>query len=87
MTSLAFDLTFSFVGTFLVMMFLVVGVAVPTPGGVGGRFTAVYLVAVTTFLRRADADTAARRGASSCTLMSFVPVTIVGLVVHVAGWI
>src|SRR5262245_16958142 len=34
-TSQAFDLTFSFPSTFLVMMFLAVGVAVPTPGGVG----------------------------------------------------
>ncbi len=66
LTSQAFDLTFSFVGSFLVIMFLVVGVAVPTPGGVGA-FHKMYQFAVTTFFgggggrRGGVRDRAARR--------------------------
>ena len=36
LTSLAFDLTFSFVGSFIVVGYLAVGVSLPTPGGAGG---------------------------------------------------
>ena len=36
LTSHAFDLTLSFVGSFLVVGYLAVGVSVPTPGGAGG---------------------------------------------------
>ena len=36
LTSRAFDLTFSFLGSFLVVGYLTVGVALPTPGGAGG---------------------------------------------------
>ena len=35
LTSRAFGLTFRFDGAFLIIMFLVVGVAAPTPAGVG----------------------------------------------------
>jgi uncharacterized protein (TIRG00374 family) len=75
--SRAFDLTFSFSGTFLVMGALVVGVSLPTPGGAGG-FHAAYLFAVTGFFG-ANEDVA---GAAAIVLhaVSFVPVTIVGLV-------
>lgn len=76
LTSRAFDLTFSFVGTFLVVLFLVVGVALPTPGGVGG-FHAMYREAVTRFFG-ASADVAA-----ACAVVlhavSFVPISALGL--------
>ena len=77
LTSRAFDLTFSFVGTFLVVGFLAVGVAAPTPGGAGG-FHWMYLLALTQFFG-ADRNVA---GAAAIVLhaVSFVPVTIVGLV-------
>jgi len=76
-TSAAFDLTFSFAGTFLVVMFLVVGVAAPTPGGVGS-FHYFYLLAVTRFFG-ANPDTAAA-AALVLHAISFVPVTILGLI-------
>lgn len=77
LTSLAFGLTFPFVATFLVMGVLTVGVAAPTPGGAGG-FHLAYAYSVTAFFG-ADADTA---GAAAIVLhaLSFVPVTLVGLV-------
>lgn len=75
-TSLAFNLTFAFAGTFLVVMFLVVGVAVPTPGGVGS-FHAAYRYAVTWFFH-ADPN-AASAAALVLHAVSFVPVTILGL--------
>jgi glycosyltransferase 2 family protein len=77
LTSRAFDLTFSFVGSFLVVGYLTIGVAFPTPGGAGG-FHAFYLLALTQFFG-ADADTA---GAAAIMLhaVSFVPVSVLGLV-------
>lgn len=77
LTSLAFGLTFSFPATFLVMGVLAVGVAAPTPGGAGG-FHLAYAYSVTAFFG-ADQDTA---GAAAIVLhgISFVPVTLVGLV-------
>lgn len=77
-TSLAFDLTFSYPGTFLVMLVLVVGVAVPTPGGSVGAFHVAYLWAVTRFFGL-DADTVAAAGLV-LHAVSFLPVTLVGLV-------
>src|SRR5262249_26029153 len=47
-TSHAFHMTFSYLGSFLVMTLLVVGVAMPTPGQVGG-FHEMYKLAVMTF--------------------------------------
>ena len=76
-TSLAFDLTFSYPATFLVMLILVVGVAVPTPGSVGG-FHLAYLWSVTRFFGY-DQETVAAAGLVLHAL-SFVPVTLVGLV-------
>lgn len=78
LTSLAFDLTFSFPGTFLVVLFLVIGVAVPTPGGSMGAFHFAYLWAVTRFFGL-DEDRVAAAGVVLHAL-SFVPVTLVGLV-------
>src|SRR5688572_28482566 len=45
LVSRAFGLTVSFVGTFLLVMYLVIGVAAPTPGGAGG-FHVAYKFAV-----------------------------------------
>jgi uncharacterized protein (TIRG00374 family) len=74
--SWAFDLTISFVGSFLVVGYLAVGVAAPTPGATGG-FHYMYLAAMTQFFR-APAD-AAGAAAVILHLVSFVPVTLVGL--------
>jgi uncharacterized membrane protein YbhN (UPF0104 family) len=57
LTSHAFDLTLTFVGSFLVVGYLAVGVSVPTPGGAGG-FHYFYLIAMTRFFG-ADQDVAA----------------------------
>ena len=76
-TSHAFHMTFSYLGSFLVMTLLVVGVAVPTPGQVGG-FHAAYKIAVVTFFG-AD-ETRAIGAAIVLWAVSFVPVTILGLV-------
>lgn len=77
LTSQAFSITFPFTGTFLVLVFLVVGVAVPTPGQIGG-FHAAYQIAVTTFF----AVSAERAVGAAIVLhaISFVPVLLVGLV-------
>jgi uncharacterized protein (TIRG00374 family) len=75
--SWAFDLTISFVGSFLVVGYLAVGVAAPTPGGTGG-FHYMYLAAMTQFF---DAAADAAGGAAVVLhLVSFVPVTLLGLV-------
>jgi uncharacterized protein (TIRG00374 family) len=76
LTSRAFDLDLSFVGSFIVVGYLAVGVSVPTPGGTGG-FHYFYLAALRSFFG-ADADVAAA-AAIVLHLVSFVPVTIAGL--------
>ncbi|CAN5731163.1 lysylphosphatidylglycerol synthase transmembrane domain-containing protein [soil metagenome] len=77
LTSQAFHITFPFAGSFLVMTLLVVGVAVPTPGQIGG-FHAAYQVAVQTFFN-APADRAVG-AAIILHAISFVPVTILGVI-------
>ena len=74
--SLAFDLSLPFLGSFLVLMFLVVGVAVPTPGG-AGTFHWAYSYAMEKFFGAAT-DPA---GAAAIVLhaVSFVPVGLAGL--------
>jgi glycosyltransferase 2 family protein len=74
--SWAFDLTISFVGSFLVVGYLAVGVAAPTPGGTGG-FHFMFLAALT----RLFGAPAGAAGAAAIVLhlVSFVPVTILGL--------
>ena len=78
MTSRAFHMTFGYLGSFLVMTLLVVGVAVPTPGGIGG-FHAAYAFAVTRLFG------ATQEQAVACAIVlhavSFVPVTLLGLVI------
>jgi uncharacterized protein (TIRG00374 family) len=76
-TSRAFHMTFGYLGSFLVMTLLVVGVAVPTPGQVGGFHTA-YKIAVVTFF--GVPETTAVGAAIVLHAISFVPVTLLGLV-------
>jgi len=75
-TSRAFHMTFGYLGSFLVMTLLVVGVAVPTPGQVGG-FHAAYKIAVMTFF--GAPETTAVGAAIVLHAISFVPVTLLGL--------
>jgi glycosyltransferase 2 family protein len=76
LVSQAFHITFPFMGTFLVLVFLTVGVAVPTPGAIGG-FHAAYEIAVSTFFG-APPD---RIVGAAIVLhaISFLPVTLAGL--------
>jgi uncharacterized membrane protein YbhN (UPF0104 family) len=76
-TSHAFHMTFGFLGSFLVMTLLVVGVAVPTPGQVGG-FHAMYKIAVVVFF--GVPETTAVGAAIVLHAVSFVPVTILGVI-------
>jgi glycosyltransferase 2 family protein len=75
LTSQAFSITFPFSGSFLVLTLLVVGVAVPTPGQVGG-FHVAYQVAVQTFF--GAPDDRAVGAAIVLHAISFIPVTLVG---------
>src|SRR5829696_3037223 len=77
LTSLAFHITFPYVGSFLVTIILVVGVAMPTPGAVGG-FHAAYQIAVQSFF--GAPDDRAIGAAIVLHGVSFVPVTLLGLV-------
>jgi hypothetical protein len=77
LTSRAFDLTVPFTGAFLILVFLVVGVAVPTPSGIGS-FHWAYKLGVTMYFG-ANGDTAAA-AAIVLHAVSFVPVTLGGLV-------
>jgi uncharacterized protein (TIRG00374 family) len=76
LTSQAFHITFPYTGSFLVMTVLVVGVAAPTPGGLGA-FHAAYQFAVTEFFA-ASYDRAVG-AAIVLHALSFVPVTLLGL--------
>lgn len=75
LTSRAFHITFPYAGSFLVTTVLVVGVAVPTPGAIGG-FHAAYQIAVQTFFA-APTDRAVG-GAIVLHAISFLPVTLLG---------
>jgi glycosyltransferase 2 family protein len=77
LSSRAFHITFPYTGSFLVMTILVVGVAAPTPGGVGA-FHAAYQFAVMEFFG-APGDRAVG-AAIVLHAVSFVPVTLLGLV-------
>jgi uncharacterized membrane protein YbhN (UPF0104 family) len=76
LTSQAFHITFPFSASFLVTTLLVVGVAVPTPGAIGG-FHAAYHIAVTVFF--AAPDDRAKSAAIVLHAISFVPVMLVGM--------
>jgi uncharacterized protein (TIRG00374 family) len=74
--SRAFHIDLPFIGSFMVMALLVVGVAVPTPAGVGG-FHYFYRLAATAFY--AAPNDRAVGAAIVLHAVSFVPVAIVGL--------
>ncbi|PYR55400.1 MAG: hypothetical protein DMF85_19680, partial [Acidobacteria bacterium] len=76
LTSHAFHMTFGFVATFLVTTLLVVGVAMPTPGAIGG-FHAMYQITVTKFFG-VPVDRAVG-AAIVLHAISFVPVTLLGI--------
>jgi uncharacterized membrane protein YbhN (UPF0104 family) len=77
LTSQAFHITFPYTGSFLVMTLLVVGVAMPTPGAIGG-FHAAYQISVETFF--AASPDQAVGAAILLHAISFVPVTALGLI-------
>jgi glycosyltransferase 2 family protein len=74
-TSRAFHIDMSYPGAFLMMAVLVVGVAVPTPGSVGGFHKAYQIGAVAFF---GVANDRAVGAALVLHAISFVPVTIGG---------
>lgn len=76
-TSWAFDLNLTAIGSFLVVGYLTVGVTVPTPGSVGG-FHIFYKRALTTLF--GASESAAGAAGIVLHLVSFVPVTILGLI-------
>ncbi len=73
----AFDLPLSFPGTFTVLMFMAVGVSVPTPGAVGAFHESVRLAL--TSLYATDNDRAVAY-AVALHALSFVPVSVATLV-------
>jgi len=77
LTSRAFGLTFSMLGSFLVVGYLALGVSLPTPGGAGG-FEWAYQLSVTQFFGASEA--VAKTAAIVLHLVSFGPVTIAGLI-------
>ena len=77
LTSWAFDLTLSLTGSFIVVGYLAVGVSAPTPGGAGG-FHLAYQLAMTQFFGASESVAAA--AAIVLHAVSFVPVSLVGLV-------
>ena len=76
MATLAFHITAPYTGSFLIMTILVVGVAMPTPGAIGG-FHAAYQIAVQTFFA-ASTDRAVG-AAIVLHAISFLPVTALGI--------
>lgn len=78
----AFDLVFPFPVTFFVLTWAVLGLAIPTPGGVGGYHAAVAYSLVGFY--GVSKNTAAAFALVSHAL-SFVPITLVGLAFLVAG--
>jgi uncharacterized protein (TIRG00374 family) len=73
----AFGMALPFTGSFLLQALLVIGVAVPTPGGVGSYHEA-YRFGMTTFFGASNANAIA--AAIVVHAISFVPVVLVGLV-------
>lgn len=74
--ALAFDLGYPFAGTFTVLMFMAVGVSVPTPGGVGAFHESVRLAL--TSLYASDNDRAVAY-AVALHALSFIPVSLLTL--------
>ena len=72
----AFDMTLPLPGAFLLQTLLVIGVAVPTPGGVGS-FHEAYRFGMTAFFGAANASAVA--AAIVLHALSFAPVVLIGL--------
>jgi uncharacterized membrane protein YbhN (UPF0104 family) len=77
LVSRAFELGMSFVSSFLILLLLTVGVALPTPGAVGG-FHYAFRVGATAFFGAATEP--AVGAAIVLHAISFLPVTLLGLV-------
>jgi glycosyltransferase 2 family protein len=78
--SVAFHIALPFAGSFLLMALLVLGVAVPTPGAVGG-FHEAFRIGATTFY--AASNERAVGAALVLHALSFLPVTALGLALAV----
>jgi len=76
MVTTAFGIRMPFTGSFLLQALLVVGIAVPTPGGVGGFHEAYRLGTTTFFGAQGDAAVGA---ALVLHAMSFIPTTLLGV--------
>ncbi len=74
--AMAFRFSVPFTGTFLLIALLVIGVAVPTPGSIGG-FHEAFRVGVTTFYGARNED--AVGAAILLHLFSIVPALLLGL--------
>jgi uncharacterized protein (TIRG00374 family) len=74
--TVAFGINMPFAGTFLLQSLLVIGVAVPTPGGVGSYHEA-YRIGVTTFFGAPNDRAVA--AAIVTHVISFVPVVLLGI--------
>jgi uncharacterized protein (TIRG00374 family) len=74
--TIAFGIPMSFPGTFLLQSMLVIGVAVPTPGGVGS-FHEAYRLGVTTFFGATGNQAVA--AAIVTHLISFIPPVLGGI--------
>ena len=73
----AFGIPMSVSGSALILGFVVVGVAVPTPAGIGGYHAAYQLGATALYAAPADSTVGA---AVVLHAISFLPITVVGLV-------
>ena len=82
MTMLAFDVVMPYPVSFFILAWAILGLAIPTPGGVGGYHTAVAY-ALTAFYG-VGKDTAGAFALVSHAL-SFAPITLVGLGFLLAG--
>jgi uncharacterized protein (TIRG00374 family) len=80
--SLAFGIEIPGGGVFLQQTLLVIGIAVPTPGGVGG-FHEAYRIGATTFF--GASNEAAVSAALVLHALSFVPTTAIGGILMVRG--
>ncbi len=80
---IAFDLTVSFVGSFIVVGYLAVGVSVPTPGGAGG-FHYFYQAGADELLRREPRRGGRGGDRPACRVVRAGHHRRAG--VHVAGW-
>jgi hypothetical protein len=76
LVAMAFGIYLPFAGSFLVLALLTIGVAVPTPGGVGSYHEA-YRIGVTMFF--GAPNDAAVAAALVTHAISFIPVILVGV--------